>query len=178
MASTNPRNQGRPGPGDFTGRQKAAANKEALLADQERAAENLVVAQEDTEDREFGVFDAQTGQRDLAMAGRLGLENIGAADEVGDEAAFRPLIDFARRTLLEHPPGIHDRDLAAHRHRFVLIVRHHYESDAKLVLQPHQLELGIFAQFLVERRQRLIEQQHLGPQYQSPRQGHTLSLAA
>jgi hypothetical protein len=85
MASTNPRNQGRPGPGDFTGRQKAAANKEALLADQERAAENLVVAQEDTEDREFGVFDAQTGQR---VDNRVAIEV--EDDEQGEEqpAAF------------------------------------------------------------------------------------------
>ena len=42
----------------------------------------------------------------------------------------------------------------------------------------HQLELGFAAQLLVERRQRLVEQQHARPLDQRARERDALALAA
>ncbi len=47
-----------------------------------------------------------------------------------------------------------------------------------LLLQVHELELRLLAQLLVERRQRLIQQQHLGATDEGARQRHALALAA
>jgi len=47
-----------------------------------------------------------------------------------------------------------------------------------LALQFHQLELGLGAQFLVERGHRLVEQQHARALDQRARQRHPLALAA
>ena len=46
------------------------------------------------------------------------------------------------------------------------------------VLQPHQLELHGLAQLGVERRQRLVQQQHPRPLDQGAGQSHALALAA
>ena len=48
------------------------------------------------------------------------------------------------------------------RQRLVLVVGHHDEGDADLLLELGQLEAHGLAQFGVERRERLVEQQHLG----------------
>ena len=46
------------------------------------------------------------------------------------------------------------------------------------VLNVHQLELGVFAQFLVEGAQRFVQKQQLGLLGQGTGQGHALALAA
>ena len=53
-----------------------------------------------------------------------------------------------------------------------------HEGEPELALQVHQLELGGFAELLVQRRQRLVEQQELRPLGESACQRHTLPLAA
>ena len=105
-------------------------------------------------------------------------EEVGGAHEVRDETASRELIDLRRRPDLHDLAAVHDRDARRERHRFVLVVGHDDEGDADLMLQIHELELGLLAQFLVQRRQRLIEQQHLRAAHQRPRQRHALPLAA
>ena len=45
-------------------------------------------------------------------------------------------------------------------------------------LNFHQLELGLLAELLVERGQRLVEQQQLGPLDQAAGERHPLALAA
>ena len=62
--------------------------------------------------------------------------------------------------------------------RLVLVVRHDDEGDADILLQPCQFEPHLVAQFGIERRQRLVEQQHLGPLHQRAGQCHALALAA
>lgn len=79
--ATNPRQQGRPGSGDYTGRQKAQANKEARLDDQDRSAEISMATQTARQDEEFGVFDAHTGER---VDGPAAIE----VEEETQEAAF------------------------------------------------------------------------------------------
>ena len=72
-----------------------------------------------------------------------------------------PLVELVRRGDLLHRAAIHDRDPARHRQRLVLVVGDDDEGDADALLQAGQLELHLLAQLGVERRQRLVEQQHL-----------------
>ena len=55
---------------------------------------------------------------------------------------------------------------------------HEDEGDAGLVLQLLQLDLHFLAQLVVERRQRLVEEQHLRLRRQRPRQRDALLLTA
>ena len=73
---------------------------------------------------------------------------------------------------------VHDADTARERHGFFLIVSDHHEGDAELVLQADEFELRVFAQLLVERAQRFIEQQQFRALHQRSRQSDSLLLAA
>ena len=64
------------------------------------------------------------------------------------------------------------------RHRLFLVVRHDDERDAELLLQVHELELRVLAQLLVERAERLIEQQQLRSLHERARERDALALAA
>jgi hypothetical protein len=57
-------------------------------------------------------------------------------------------------------------------------MRDHDEGDAGPLLDAHQLELGVFAQLLVQRGQGLVEQQKLWLPGQRAGQRHPLALAA
>ena len=59
----------------------------------------------------------------------------------------------------------------------MLIVGDDHEGDAHGLLQVDQLQLHGLAQLGIEGGQRLVQQQHLGPFDQRPRQRHTLALA-
>ena len=108
----------------------------------------------------------------------LAVEQIDVADELGDPARLRRLVELARGRDLLEPAGIHHADPARHRHRLFLVVGDDDEGHAEAALQLHQFELRAFAQLLVERGQRLVEQQHLRPPRQRARQRHALPLAA
>ena len=73
---------------------------------------------------------------------------------------------------------IHDAHARRQRHRLLLIVRDHDESDAETLLDVEQLELRALAQLAVERGQRLIEEQQLGTLGERARQRDPLALAA
>ena len=103
---------------------------------------------------------------------------VDVADEVGDPARVRRLVELARRRHLLEPAGVHHADAVGHRHRLFLVVGDDDEGGAEPALQLHQFELRALAQLLVERRQRLVEQQHLRPPRQRARQRHALPLAA
>ena len=90
----------------------------------------------------------------------------------------RVIVNIARRPDLQDPAAAHHRDAVRHGQRLFLVVRHEHEGDAGLVLQPLELDLHLLAQLEVERRQRLVQQQHLRPRRQRPRQRHPLLLAA
>ena len=64
------------------------------------------------------------------------------------------------------------------RHRLFLVVRDDDEGDAERLLDVDQLELRVLAQLLVERAERLVEQQQLRPLDQRARERHALPLAA
>src|SRR3546814_5304645 len=72
---------------------------------------------------------------------------------------------------------VHHRDAVGHRQRLVLVMGDDHEGDADALLQVHQLEAHPLAQLGVERRQRLVQQQHLRPLHQGPRsEEHTSEL--
>ena len=66
----------------------------------------------------------------------------------------------------------------AHRQRLLLVVGDQDEGDADVALQVLQLDLHVAAQLAVERRQRLVEQQHGRPVDQRAGQRDALLLAA
>ena len=73
---------------------------------------------------------------------------------------------------------VHDADPVRHQERLLLVVRHVHERRPEPALDRFQLKLHLFAQLHVERRQRLVEQQHGRPVHERPRQGDALLLPA
>src|SRR5581483_10339188 len=63
-------------------------------------------------------------------------------------------------------------------HGLFLVVRHHDEGEAELVLKLLELEAGFLAQLAVERRQRLVEEERARTLGERPRQRYALPLAA
>ena len=91
---------------------------------------------------------------------------------------LRIVVDVARRADLQHVAAAHHRDAVGHGERLLLVVRDQHEGDAGLALQPLQLALHLLAQLEIERRQRLVEQQHARLRRQRARQRDALLLAA
>ena len=79
-----------------------------------------------------------------------GVEEVGAADEVGDELVRRPLVDLARRADLLDAAAVHHRDRVRQRQRLALVVRHVHRGNAELALQPFQFKPHALAQLGVE----------------------------
>ena len=119
--------------------------------------------------------DPGAAARDLD---HLGLEEVGLADEVGDEAADRLLVDLRRRADLLHPTLAHDRDAVGHVERLLLVVGDEDEGDAGLALQRAELVPHRLAELEVERRERLVEQQHLRLRRQRAGERDRAALAA
>ncbi len=107
----------------------------------------------------------------------LALEHVHRADEIGHELRIGEFVDFRGRARLDDFAVIHHADAARQGHRLFLIVRHDDEGHAQLVLQTDQFELRVFAQFLVERAQRFVQQQQLRALHQRACQRHALALA-
>ena len=113
-----------------------------------------------------------------SRAGDRAFEHVHVADEIGDETRVRRLVDLGRRRHLHDLALVHDGDAVGHGHRLFLVVGDDDEGQAELLLQVHQLELRFLAQLLVERAERLVEQQHLRPLGDRAGQRHALALAA
>ncbi len=105
-------------------------------------------------------------------------QQIYVADEIGDPSRVGLLVDLRRSCDLDQMPSIHHADAVGDGHRLLLIVRHDDEGEPERLLQAHQLELRLLAQLLVERRERLVEQQHARPLHQRARQRDALALPA
>ena len=69
-------------------------------------------------------------------------------------------------------------DPVGHRHRFGLIMGDIDHGDADLAMDAFELDLHLLAQILVERAQRLVEQQHIRIEHQPARQGDALLLSS
>ena len=106
------------------------------------------------------------------------LNEIDVADELRDPTRLRPFINLGWRCHLHDAATIHHRDSIGERHRFGLIMRDNDEGRAETRLQFHQLELGLLAQFPVQRCHRFVEQEHIWIFCERPRERHALALAA
>ena len=106
------------------------------------------------------------------------VEEVGLADEIGDEEVGGFVVDLAGLAALDDASAVHDADGVAHRQRLFLIVRDEHEGDAELALQVLQLDLHVGAQLLVQCRERLVEKQHGGLVDQRAGQRDALLLAA
>jgi len=119
---------------------------------------------------------------DFAMVGLVGHEpafkEVHVADEVGHEAALRMLVNLAGRAELQEPPFTHHGDAVGHGHGLFLVVRDHDTGHAHLAQDVDELDLRALAQFFVQRPERLVEQQQLGPLGQTARERHALLLSA
>jgi hypothetical protein len=122
-----------------------------------------------------GARDHRPGRSHLDHAA---FDQVDLADELRDPARVRLLVDFGRRGDLDQAAMVHDADAIGDRHRLLLVVGDDDKGEAELLLQLHQLELRLAAQLLVERRERLVEQQDAGALHQRARQRVALALAA
>ena len=88
-------------------------------------------------------------------------EDVLAAEKFGDVAVLRLVIDVARRSGLLDLALFHHHDDVGDRDRFELGVRDVDEGDAEIALHPAEFLPHLHPQLFVERRQRLVQQQHL-----------------
>src|SRR5438105_8205773 len=88
------------------------------------------------------------------------------------------VVDVDRRVELLDAAVIHHGDPIGDAHGLVLMVRDEKGRQAELALQALDLDLHVQPQPLVQRAERLIEQQHGGLDGQGPRDGDALLLAA
>ena len=103
-------------------------------------------------------------------------QQVGHADEPGDELRLGLVVDLLGRADLLDPALAHHRDPVAHRERLFLIVGHEDEGDADLALDALQLELHGLAELEVQRAERLVEQQGARIVHESPRERDPLLL--
>ena len=83
----------------------------------------------------------------------LSLEEVGGAQEPGDEGVGWTLEDLVRATELPEPPRVHDRDPAAHDQGFLLVASDVDEGDAEVRLHVLELELHGAPELGVQRPQ-------------------------
>src|SRR5215813_8385099 len=100
------------------------------------------------------------------------------ADEIGDEAAPRPLVQLPRGRRLEDEAVAHDRDPVGERQRLLLIVGDVDRRDAELLLQRADLGPDLDPDLGVQIRKGFIEEQDVGVQDEGPGQRDALLLAA
>ena len=105
-------------------------------------------------------------------------QQVDVADEARHERGRGRLVEPARRGHLLDAPAVHHRDAVGHGQRLLLVVGHVDGGDADLALQPLELDLHVVAQLLVERAERLVQQEHRRAGDERARQRHPLLLAA
>jgi hypothetical protein len=106
------------------------------------------------------------------------VDHVVAAHEARHEFVGGVVVDLVRRAdLLDHAV-VHHHHGVGQRHRFFLRVRDVHEGQAQFLLPAPQLGAHLDAQERVERRQRLVEQQHARLGDERARQRHALLLAA
>ena len=83
------------------------------------------------------------------------------ADEAGDEAVRRAVVELERLADLLHDAVLHHHDAVAERHRLDLVVSDVNGGGLQPDVQALELHAHLHAQLRVEVRQRLVEQEHL-----------------
>ena len=140
--------------------------------DDHRGAELERTTRRETADRGHDIDHA------VLSANHLSCDARGQPDEIEREQTRRPRVQLARRRELLDAALVHDRDAIRHRQRLVLVVGNEDRGRLDVLQQAAQLDLHLLAQLAIERRQRLVEQQHVGLDRDRARQRHALLLAA
>ena len=122
-------------------------------------------------------YPGAVGEADRCCILDRALEQVGLADEVGNEPAGGPLIDFLGRANLEQLAVVHDGNAVAHRERLFLIVGDEHEAHPQLALERLEFALHLLTELEVESAERFIEEKHLGFVDERPRERHPLLLA-
>ena len=105
-------------------------------------------------------------------------QQVGRAEEGGDEARRRARVQLVGPAHLEQAPEVHDADAVGQRERLFLVVRHEHGGDPELALHLADGAAQFLADLGVERAEGLIEQQHLGLVRERARHRDALLLAA
>ena len=105
------------------------------------------------------------------------LDQVHVTDKSRHPSRSWPLIDRRRLANLRELALVHHTDSIRDRHRLVLVVRDDDERRLQPALQLFELKARFLAQLAIERRERLIEQQHLWPLRKRARERNALALA-
>ena len=124
------------------------------------------------------VVTAMPPTRTAWCAGHRGRQLVHRSDEAGDERTGRVAVHLAWRAQLLEPTVRHDADAIADAQRLFLIVGDEQGGDAELGLDAPDLVAQRGAHLGVQRRQWLVEQQHLRLDGQRASQRDALLLAA
>ena len=96
-----------------------------------------------------------------------------------DEAVVRIVVEIERFAHPARPdPRAATTILSGQRHRFDLVVGDVDHRGADFLVQAGDLDPHLHAQFGIEVRQGLVEQEHLGTAHDGPPDGHPLALTA
>ena len=88
-------------------------------------------------------------------------QDVERADEGGDEAGARVVVDLERRADLLDPTLVHDDDAVGHRQRFFLVVGDVDGGDAECALQRADFLAERHADLGIERGERFVEEKDL-----------------
>ncbi len=127
-------------------------------------------------DGPFDRRDRRTQQRG-GPARHLGRDPVAQPDELGHEPAGRVGVELGRGSDLLEPAGVHHADPVGDGERLLLVVGDEQRGRADLELDPPDLVAQLGAHLGVERRERLVEQQHRRLDRQRPGQRDALLLA-
>ena len=108
----------------------------------------------------------------------MAVEQVGMADEAGGEAGRGPVVEIGWRADLFNAGLVHQADAVGHGQGFVLVVRDVDEGGLQFRMQVADFELHVFAQLLVQRAQRLVQQDHRRAIDKAARQRDALLLPA
>ena len=106
------------------------------------------------------------------------LEEIGLAEERGDEGRLRVFVQFGRGSHLFELSVVHDGYPVGHRERLLLVVGHVEERDAEFLLYLFEFDLHVLAELPVEARQRFVEEEHVRLAHDGARHRDALFLSA
>ena len=115
---------------------------------------------------------------ETTVAQWLKRHGVHLADETGDKWCRGRGVQIPRRADLLDATLIHHHHAVGHAHRLFLIVRDQQRRHPKRELQAPQFGAQFHANFGVERRQRLVQQQHSRVRRERSSQCHTLALTA
>jgi hypothetical protein len=104
--------------------------------------------------------------------------DVFAPHKTSNKLGVRPAQQFIQRPILLDGALVQYSSAVGHRKSLFQVMAHVDSSQTKLALNPQQLGTDILSGELVQGTHRLIQEQDLGAQDQSPGKGHPLPFPA